>query len=78
MDDTKLELNGFADDHSVQRSFKAKSREDEYSMITTTEKLMLKIKEWMDVVRLKMNESKTKFMLLGSKQHLKKCTTNSW
>ena len=31
----------------------------------------------MDAVRLKMNESKTEFMLLGSRQHLKKCTTNS-
>ena len=31
----------------------------------------------MDTVRLKMNESKTEFMLLGSRQHLKKCTTNS-
>ena len=38
---------------------------------------MLKIKEWMDAVRIKMNESKTEFMLLGSRQHLKKCTTNS-
>ena len=77
MDDTKLELNGFADDHSVQRSFKAKSREDEYSMIATIEKSMLMIKEWMDVVRLKMNEAKTKFMLLRSRQHLKKCTKSS-
>ena len=57
MDDTELELNGFADDHSVQRSFKAKSREDEYTMIATIEKSMLKIKEWMDAVRLKMNAS---------------------
>ena len=53
MDDTKLELNGFANDHPVQRSFKAKSREDEYGMITTIEKSMLKVKEWMDTVRLK-------------------------
>ena len=38
---------------------------------------MLEIKKWMDAVRLKMNESKTEFMLLGSRQHLKKCTTNN-
>ena len=31
----------------------------------------------MDAVRFKINESKTEFMLLGSRQHLKKCTTNS-
>ena len=50
---------------------------DEYTMITTIERSMLKIKKWMDAVRLKMNESKTQFMLLGNREHLKKCTTNS-
>ena len=75
-DDTQLELNGFADDHSVQRTFMAKSREDKYSTFAAIEKSMLKIKEWMDAVRLKMNESKTEFMLFGSRQHLQKCTTN--
>ena len=64
-DDAELGLSRFADDHSGQRSFKAKSREDEYTMVSTIEKSMLKIKEWMDAVRLKMNESKTEFMLLG-------------
>ena len=77
MDDTQLKLNGFANDHSVWRSFMAKSRENEYSAFAAIEKSMLKIKEWMDTVRLKMNESKTEFMLFGSRQHLQKCTTNS-
>ena len=76
-DDIMLELNGFADDHSVRKSLYAKSRMDEYTMITTIERSMSKIKKWMNAVRLKMNESKTEFMLLGSRQHLKKCTTNS-
>ena len=76
-DNTELELNGFADDHSVWKSFDAKSRMEEYTMIATTDRSMLKIKKWMDAVRLKMNESKTEFMLLGSRQHQKKCTTNS-
>ena len=44
---------------------------------STIKKSIFKIKEWMDTVRLKINESKTKFMLLGRRQHLKKCTTNS-
>ena len=76
-DNTKLELNGFADDHSIRKRFDTKSRTDEYTIITTIERSMLKIKKWMDAVRLKMNESKTEFVLLGSRQHLKKCTTNS-
>ena len=57
--------------------FKAKSREDKYSMIATIEELMLKIKEWMDTVRLKIKESKTEFMWLESRQQLKKCTTTT-
>ena len=76
-DDTKLELNGFADDHSIRKSFNAKSRNEEHTIITAIERLMLKIKKWMDAVRLKMNEPKTEFMLLGSRPHLKRCTTNS-
>ena len=72
-----MELNGFANDHSVRKNFDAKSRMEEYTVIATIERPMLEIKKWMDAVRLKMNESKTEFMLLGSRQYLKKCTTNS-
>ena len=35
---------------------------------------MLKVKAWMDVIRLKLNESKTKFIYFGSRNQLKKCT----
>ena len=76
-DDTEMELNGFANDHSVRKNFDTKSRMEEFTMIATIERSILEIKKWMDAVRLKMNESKTEFMLLGSRQHLKKCTTNS-
>ena len=76
-DDTELELNGFADNHSIRKSFNVKSRKEEHTVFTAIERLMLKIKKWMDAVRLKMNESKTEFMLLGSRPHLKRCTTNS-
>ena len=37
---------------------------------------MLKLKAWMDVVRLKLSESKNKFIFFGSRQQLKKCTFN--
>ena len=76
-DNTEMELNGFTNDHSVRKSFDAKSRMEEYTTIATIERSIIKIKKWMDAVRLRMNESKTEFMLLGSRQHLKKCTTNS-
>ena len=62
-DNTEIELDGFASDHSVRKSFDTKSRMEEYTMIATIERSMLEIKKWMDAVRLKMNESKTEFML---------------
>ena len=64
---TKLELNGFADDHRVRRSFKPSKLDDkeELETITIMEQSMLDIKSWMDQVHLKMNESKTEFIYFG-------------
>ena len=35
------------------------------------------IREWMDTKRLKMNATKTEFILFGSHKQLQKCITNS-
>ena len=39
-----LQLSGFADDHSVQKSFKASSREKETNTLSAMEHCMLKVK----------------------------------
>ena len=72
-----LELNGFADDHSVRRMFKPSKlgHKDELETIAIIEESMLDIKSWMDQVRLKMNESKTKFIYYGWPSQLDKCIT---
>ena len=72
-----LELNGFADDHSVRRMFKPKKlgHKDELETIAIIEESMLDIKSWMDQVRLKMNESKTEFIYFGWPSQLDKCIT---
>ena len=62
-----LTLNGFADDYSIQKPFKTNhitcmGTTNECDTITIIEKSMLKIKAWMNAVRLKLNESKTKFI----------------
>ena len=57
-----LQLSGFADDHSVRKSFKVSHREEEFSTVTSMEACMLNIKNWMDEMRLKMNPSKTEFI----------------
>ena len=35
----------------------------------------MRVKNWMDHNRLKMNSDKTEFILIGSKQHVQKCHT---
>ena len=49
---------------------------EELETIAIIEKSMLDIKSWMDQVRLKMNESKTKFIYFGWPSQLDKCTMN--
>ena len=41
------------------------STTDEHDTITIIEKSMLNLKTWMDAVRLKLNESKTKFIYVS-------------
>ena len=72
-----LTLSGFADDHSVRKSFKAGSSTDETETIRTLEGCMLNIKSWMDSMRLKMNPNKTEFIYFGSKPQLRKCNVES-
>ena len=59
-----LKINRFADDHSIQDSFKASNRKAELDSANTIQNCMVNIKNWMDQVRLKMNPSKTRVYLL--------------
>ena len=77
IDPSQLELNGFADDHSVKSSFKPSKLDHtkEHQTIAIIEKSMQDIKIWMDQVCLKMNNSKTEFIYFGWPSQLEKCTT---
>ena len=71
-------LNGFADDHSIWKPFRtshltSKGTTNEHDIITIIEKSMLNIKTWMDAVRLKLKESKTKLTYFGRRQQFTKC-----
>ena len=70
-----VDLHGYADDHAMKISFKAKDRLEEERAICQLEKCAIDIKTWMDRNRLKMNSSKTEFILFGSSKHLDKCST---
>ena len=74
---SSLQLSGFADDHSVRREFKARDREGESETICILEDCMLRIKQWMDETRLKMNTAKTEFIYFGNQCQLDKCRADT-
>jgi hypothetical protein len=74
---SSVTIFGYADDHALMETFRACSRSDEGNSINRLEKCMIDIKSWMDANRLKMNATKTEFILFGSKSQLKKCVTTS-
>ena len=73
----ELQLSGFADDHSVRRSFKACNRREECATNTSLEKCLLNVKKWMDEARLKMNPAKTEFIYFGNTRQIQKGTISS-
>ena len=71
-----IDIHGYADDHALKKSFTGSSRTDEIDTIRTLENSTIVIKEWMDQNRLKMNNDKTEFILIGSRQQLDKAQTS--
>ena len=72
-----VDIHGYADDHALKKAFKASSRTDEITSIASLRSVIFDIKSWMDENRLKMNNSKTEFILFGSRQQLAKLTTTT-
>ena len=72
-----LSMIGFADDHVVNKSFRAKSHEEEEEIITVIEDCMKNFKSWMDAVQLKMNRPNTEFIYFGNWKQISICTATS-
>ena len=70
-----FDIHAYADDHAIKRSHKA-SVDDARVVTTQMSLLMNTIKEWMDSNRLKLNDSKTEFILFGSKIMIDKCNVD--
>ena len=68
-----VSLLGYADDHSVYDAFDANSTTDVHACMRNLEECLAQVNHWMNLNRLKMNTSKTEFMLLGSRAELVKC-----
>ena len=54
-----MDLNGFTDDHSVNKSFNPNDRNDELRTIELLETSQGNINSWMNLNKLQMNTSKT-------------------
>ena len=73
----QISLYGYADDHALTTNFNANDRAAETTSMNEVEHCMRDIKGWMDANRLKMNNTKTEFILFGSNKQLRKCDTDS-
>ena len=63
-------VGGYADDHQLYLSFKPGP--NELDATRNLEKCIADVRKWMLTHRLKINDSKTEFLLLGTKQQLEK------
>ena len=66
--------HGYADDHQIYHSF---NPEDLDEMTTSMECCISDIRKWMVSMKLKMNDAKTEYILIGTKQQLAKCQNKS-
>ena len=74
-DDLELEPHDFSDDHAYKKLIDANSRYQEYKIMCDLSHCVSEIKTWMDHNRLKINDSKTEFIMFWSRKQLAKCIT---
>ena len=70
-----ISVYGFADDHTASICFRPSSAGEEQSAIACLQECAVTINDWMSAKKLKMNASKTKFVLFGSRHQPIKCST---
>ncbi len=70
-------VHGYADDHQLYLAFSTNSLLSQQAAITCMENCLSDVKTWMLQYKLKMNDSKTEFLIIGSRQQLDKLKVNS-
>ena len=68
---TGISINGFADDHSLQKSCKPGTK-SEIETVELLETIMTEVDYWMKENRLKLNPNKTEFIKFGYRTQLEK------
>ena len=67
----------YADDRQLYLSFKADSTSSQTDAVAAMEKCIKVIRAWMIEDKLKLNDGKTEFMLIGTRQQLSKANIDS-
>ena len=70
-------MYGYVDDHTLKMSFNGASRDGEHDTIQALTDITTVVKDWMDLNRLKMNDTKTEFIFFGSRQQQCKIDTTN-
>ena len=65
-------VHAYADDTQLYLSFKADSASSQNNAVASMERCIKDIRSWMVMDRLKLNDKKTEFILIGTKQQLAK------
>ena len=71
-----VDLNGFADDHSIRKDYNPNTAGEEEATNTLLSESLANVKKWMGSMRLKMNPDKTEYIQFGSRRQLAKVTQN--
>ena len=69
--------HGFADDHQLYLSFCPNTTLSQENAVSRMETCLDSVKQWMLANKLKMNDGKTEFLIIGSQQQLDKIGFNS-
>ena len=77
LEDSITDVNklGYTDDHGLYMSFNANDMDEEHLSIALLENSLDKVKEWIALNKLKMNDTKTEAILFSYTVQLKKCET---
>ena len=71
-----LDINVFADDHSIRTKYKASDTTRAWEAKKMLENTLNNIKEWIDSMRLNLNSGKTEYIQFRSRQKIKKINTS--
>ena len=71
------DVNAFADDSQLYISFKPASMIEQSAAIKAMQDCITDIKKWMLADKLKLNDDKTEFIIIGTRQQLAKVSVDS-